>query len=236
MIPNSAPHLMKPLALLASAAIPAHAAFTVNLPGNTETSGWDNLKNSNSYWSANGYPTSYPGTAAWPAPVAANAAGSQGSAVFMKESGNGYFSGSSLYDAGGAGSFAISDDAPIAGLATIVLQIDAGTSIGVPPTLNYNGGSQALAPEFSALGDGDYLTFNFETGQSFPTLNRAWQWDLTGLGVNAYEIVWGSVANNHLTQYEINLSAGDTFTQVVPEPSAVVLVSFCSLALFRRRR
>jgi hypothetical protein len=214
----------------------SHAAISLNLAGNTETSGWDNLTNSNTYWSANGYPTSYPGAAAWPAPVAANMAGSAGSAVLMKESGNGYFSGSSIYDAGGAGIFSISDDLPIASLATIIFQADVGTSIGVLPVLNYNGGSQSLAPGFSALVDGESLTFNFSTGESFPTRNHAWQWDLTGLAVNSYEIIWGSVPNNHLTQYEFNLTTGDTFTQAIPEPSSAVLVSLLSLALFRRRR
>jgi hypothetical protein len=213
----------------------ASAAISVSLPGNSESSGWDNLRASNTYWSANGYPTAYPGAAVWPSPVAANAAGSQGSAVFMKESGNGYFAGSSLYDGGGAGIFSISDRSPIAGLSTVVFQIDAGTIIGVLPVLNYNGGAQALAPDYFAQADGGYLTFNFQTGQSFPTQNRAWQWDITGLGVDSYEIIWGSVANNHLTQYEINLTTGDAFVQAIPEPSTPVLVSFLSLFLFRRR-
>ena len=228
---------MKSIITAAFAATSAcHAAFTINLPGNTETSGWDDLKVSNPYWAANGYPTAYPGTAAWPEPVSANAAGSQGSAGFMKKSGNGYFSGSSLYDAGGAGTFSVSDSSPIADLATLVFQIDSGTSIGVLPLLNYNGGSQALPANYFAQGDGEYLTFNFQTGQSFPTQNRAWQWDLTGLDVDSYEIIWGSVPNNHLTQYEINLTAGDAFVQAVPEPSSVVMISLVSLALFRRRR
>jgi len=224
------------LILLAITAVSAHAAFTVNLSGNTESSGWKNLSNSNSFWAANGYPTSYPGSAAWPAPVSANTSGSEGSAVLMKTSGNGYFSGSSIYDAGAPGMFSITDNSPVNGLATIVFQIDAGTSIGVLPVLNHNGGTQSLAAAYFAQGDGEYLTFNFQTGQSFPTQNRAWQWDLTGLGVTSYEIVWGSVANNHLTQYEFNLATSDTFTQVVPEPSSALLVSLCSLALFRRRR
>ena len=154
----------------------------------------------------------------------------------MKESGNGYFSGSSLYDGGGAGTFSISDFSPIAGLSAIVFQIDAGTSIGVLPVFNYNGGSQSLVPNYFAQADGEYLTFDFQTGQSYPTQNRAWQWDLTGLGVTSYEIIWGSVANNHLTQYEINLATSDSFLQAVPEPASVVMISLASLALFRRRR
>lgn len=227
---------MKPLACLLALCSPLSAAFTINLPGSTESSGWDNLKNTNPYWAANGYPTGYPGAAPWPAPVAANASGSQGGAVLMKKSGNGYFSGSSIYDAGAVGVFSVSDQSPIAGLATVVLQIDAGTTIGVLPVLHYNGGSQALPPGYFAQADGDYLTFDFQTGQSFPTQNRAWQWNLTGLGATSYEITWGSVTNNHLTQYEVNLTTSDSFLQAIPEPTSAVMISLASLALFRRRR
>ena len=214
----------------------SHAAIVVSLPGNTETSSWKHLDNSNPYWAANAYPTAFPGTAPWPAAVAANGSGSQGSAMLMKVSGNGYFSGSSIYDAGGAGTFSLFDDSPVSNLANLVFQIDAGTSIGIPPTLNYNGGSQALAPDHSAQTDGSHLTFNFSTGQSFPTLNQAWQWDLTGLGVTSYQITWGSTPDNHLTQYEFNLAAGDTFVQVIPEPSTALLAWLIPSALFRRRR
>ena len=220
--------------LLASAA--AEAAFTIILPGNTESSGWDNLRSTNPYWSANGYTTAYPGAAAWPAPISSNAAGSQGSAVFMKTSGNGYFASQSTYDGGGAGIYSVFDTAPLGNIATVVFQLDTGTAVGVLPRLSYNGGTQALPANYFAQGDGEYATFNFQTGQSFPTQNRAWQWDLTGLGVSSYEITWGSVANNHLTQYEINLSTGDSFVQVVPEPSAAMLGALASIALLRRRR
>jgi hypothetical protein len=228
---------MKHLMLAAFAATAtSHAAVSLSLSGNTETSGWDNLNASNTYWTENAYPTAYPGAAAWPAPVAANMAGSTGSAVLMKESGNGYFAGSSIYDGGGSGTFSVSDDSPIASLATIVFQADVGTSIGVLPVLNYNGGGQAIAPDFSSITEGDYLTFNFSTGESFPTLNYAWQWDLGGLDVTSYEIVWGSVPNNHLTQYEFNLATSDSFVQAIPEPSSAILISLVSFALFRRRR
>jgi hypothetical protein len=230
------PFTMKPFIIILFASASTQAAFTINLPGNTESSGWDNLKSSNPYWSANGYTTAYPGSAAWPAPVAANAAGSQGSAVFMKISGNGYFGSSSVYDGGGAGMFSVSDASPLANLATVVFQLDTGTTVGVLPTLSYNGGNQSLPANFFAQGNGEYSTFDFSTGQAFPTQNRAWQWDLTGLGATSYEIKWGSVANNHLTQYEIHLTTGDSFAQAVPEPSAAMLGALASLALLRRRR
>jgi hypothetical protein len=226
---------MKSIICFFALSSPLFAAFTISLPGNTETAGWDNLKTSNPFWSTNGYPTSFPSaTAAWPAAIAANVSGSQGSAGFMKNSGNGYFSGSSIYDAGGAGVFSVSDSSPLASLATVVLQIDAGAAIGVVPVLNYNGGTQALAANYFAQANGEYLS-GFG-GPPSPTQNRAWQWDLTGLGVTSYEVKWGSVANNHLTQYELNLTTGDTFAQAIPETSSALLASLASLAFFRRRR
>ncbi|MGL4400647.1 MAG: PEP-CTERM sorting domain-containing protein [Luteolibacter sp.] len=228
---------MKPILCLLALSSPLFAAFAISLPGNTETAGWDNLRSSNPYWAANGYPTSFPfAAAAWPAAIAANVVGSQGSAGFLKNSGNGYFASASLYDAGSPGIFSISDTSPLVSLASIVLQIDAGTSIGVVPVLNYNGGSQALAANYFAQNDGEYLTFNFQTGQSFPTQNGAWQWDLTGLGVTSYSVTWGSVPNNHLTQYELNLTTSDSFVQAIPEPTSTVMLSLASLAFFRRRR
>ncbi|MBK1826812.1 PEP-CTERM sorting domain-containing protein [Haloferula rosea] len=223
------------VALIATATL-SHAAITVSLPGNQESSGWDQLNNTNTYWADNGYTTSYPGATPWPGSIAANMTGSIGSATFAKLSGNGYFAGSSIYDGGGAGTYSLSDASPLAGLATVVFQLDVGTPVGVTPVLNFNGGSQALAADFSTMVAGGYSTINFTTGQSFPTSNYAWQWDLTGLAVSSYEIVWGSNTNNHLTQYEVNLTTGDSFAQVVPEPS-VALLSLAGLFLsFRRRR
>ncbi|BCX47053.1 hypothetical protein HAHE_09610 [Haloferula helveola] len=228
---------MKHILLLAIlATFQVDAAVTITLPGNSETSGWDQLNSSNPYWADNGYTTSYPGATPWPGPVSANMAGSEGGATFSKVSGNGYLASSSIYDGGGAGTYSISDSDPMVDLATIVFQLDAGTEIGVLPVLNYNGGSQGLAPDFTLTTAGEYLSFDFSTSTFFPTTNHAWQWDLTGLDIDSYEIVWGSVANNHLSQYEINLTTGDTFSQAVPEPSAALLSLAGVLLAFRRRR
>lgn len=230
---------MKHALLLALAAIPtANAALSISLSGNVESAGWHELGigYAGNTWAADGYPTSYPGAAPWPAAVAPNVSGSTASAELMKESGNGYFSGSSIYDAGSPGTFSVSDASPLAGLETIVLQIDAGATPGVTPVLHFNGGSQALAADFATTVDGDYTANGF-TGP-YPTTNHVWQWDLSGVvdPITRYEITWGSVASNHLSQYEVKLTAGDTFTQVIPEPSALLL-SFGGLALaFRRRR
>ena len=216
----------------------AHGAVSFSLPGTSETSTWDQLDNSNPYWADNGYPTTYPGAAPWPASIAPNGAASTGDAEFMKVSGGGYFAGSSIYDAGSSGTFSVTDTSALAGLSTIILQVDAGTPVGVAPVLNYNGGSQALAAGFFAVVDGDHETVDFGTGATSPTANHVWQWDLSGLGVSSYEIVWGSTADNHLTQYEISLTAGDTYAPVqgVPEPSAALLGAATLLLLARRRR
>lgn len=224
-------------ALTAFTSLPTSAAVTITLPGNSESSGWNQLKNSNPFWAANSYPTAhFNASNPWPTPVSPNRPASSGSATFNKSSGGGYFAGGSLYDAGIAGNFSVSDASPISNLATVVFQIDAGTTIGTLPTLSYNGGSQQLAPHFTLNTNGSYPTFNFTTGQTFPSQNRAWQWDLTGLGVASYEINWGSTANNHLTQYEINLTTGDTFVQAIPEPSATLAALLgLSLTTIRRR-
>lgn len=73
-----------------AAAASGHAALVIDLPGNSEQATWEDLTSVNPYWANNGYPTACPGAAAWPAPVAANRAGSEGSALLMKASGNGY--------------------------------------------------------------------------------------------------------------------------------------------------
>lgn len=213
--------------------VTAHAAIDISLPGNSEQAAWINL-NSTNYPGAGGSSSYFTPTDAWPAPIAGNG-GSTSSAAFAKVSGAGYFASGSVYDAGQPGVFSLSDDTPLVDLATIVFQIDAGAPVGVGPVLNYNGGAQALAANYFASVTGNYIANGFSG--PYATTNYAWQWDLGAIaGITSYEIVWGSVANDHLSMFDLNVSAGDSFVQVVPEPSAAVLASLASLALFRRRR
>jgi hypothetical protein len=216
----------------------AHGAVNFLLPGTSEQGGWDKLGTSyaGNTWAAQGYPTGYPGAGPWPAPIAPNVTGSTSSAGFMKDSGNGYFSGGSIYDAGSSGVFSLTDNAPLGDLATVILQLDAGAPVGVAPTLSYNNGSQTLAANYFASFTGEYIASG-PTGTT-STINTAWQWDLSAVTeeITSYVIRWGSVPNNHLTQYEVTLTAGDSFAQVVPEPTSAVLVAFGSLAFLRRRR
>jgi hypothetical protein len=223
-------HILLPLLLSSS----LHAAITIQLPGQSESAAWANLRSSQ-YPGAGGSSSFTNSTAAWPAPIAGNM-GSLSSTLFSKVSGGGYFAGSSVYDAGVAGLFALTDASPISDLKTLILQIDAGTRIGVSPLLNFNGGSQALSADYFLSTNGSY-TANGPNGP-VPTTNRAWQWDLSAMpAITSYEILWGSTTNNHLTQHQINVTAGDTFAQVVPEPSASTLGALaCTLFLLRRKK
>lgn len=221
------------LLLSAITTLPLSAAVTVDLGAGSEHAGWDQLNSGNPAWATGGYPTLHPNaTAAWPAPIAANASGSNASATLDKTSGGGYFAGGSLYNAGTVGSHLVADASPQANLATIVFQADLGSPFAGVPLLSYNGGSQMLAPDFSGTSIGDYLS-GFG-GALTPTTNYLWQWDLQGLGVTDYSISFSTAP--HGTIYELALDTGDTFAQVVPEPSVALLGAASLMLLGRRRR
>lgn len=219
-----------PILLLALTAAGAHAAVTYNLPGTMETAGWDQLNRTDtSFWDDNGFPTA--GPAAWPGAVAANAAGSTSSAVLSKLSGGAYFAGASIYNAGMPDVLTLGDTSPQAGLSSIIFQADLGSALaGV--SLSYNGGSQALAADFTGTSAGSHLS-GFG-GPPEPTTNFIYQWDVRGLGVSEYEITFSTVP--HGTIFELNLATGEGFAQVVPEPSAALLGGAAGLLLLARRR
>ncbi|MGD7654622.1 MAG: hypothetical protein ACQCXQ_15495 [Verrucomicrobiales bacterium] len=219
------------ISAFAIATINARAALTINLPGTSEQELWDNL-NSSTYNSTNGFTGSYGNpTADWSAAIA----GSTGNATFDKTSGGGYFSGSSLYNAGIPGSFSISSTSVLPAIATLVFQIDAASAaaIGADPVLTING-TTTVAAAFSAENDGDFLTYNYTTGTFSPTANLAWQWDLSGETVTSWEITFSTTP--HASIYELAVDSGDSFAQAVPEPSAVIVSTLSAALLLRRRR
>lgn len=227
---------MKYLFLAILPALSANAAVTVSLPGESARAGWDQLTNAN-FGPAAGFPTYGTKHLPWPTQIAPNVAGTTATASFSKLSGSGYFASSSIYDGGSPGLYSIAGSSVVP-FETIVLQLDVGTPIGVLPTLNFNGGSQALAADFEFVSDGDYETFNLVTGESGPTINRAFQWDLSGFDeeIVSYEISWGSVSDDHFTQYAFDLTVGDTFAQAIPEPTSAVLAALGLAAICGRRR
>lgn len=210
---------MKFLFCLFTLALPLSAAVTFSLPGTTEKSSWT-LNNSN-YPSAtyNGF-----GTAANPWGASATPTSGTSSALLNKVSGYGYMSASGfMYTAGNDGSFRIYDDSPLASLQTIVFQGGISDPFTAGPILNYNGGSQAIPAGYSALFSGS------------PYTDRVWQWDLNGISgpITSYEILF----EGHFAITSLTVDSGNSFTQVVPEPSVCVLgVSTLSLTFIRRRR
>lgn len=213
---------------------PLHAALSFSLAGPSESARWASLSSAN-YPGAGGTSAFFRPTVAWPARIVGNGTPSS-SATFFKESGGGYFATSSVYDAGVAGTYSLADQTPINGLQTIVLQLDVGAVIGVAPVLNWNDGQQGMVAQFSLISTGAYSASSPDG--LVASVNHAWQWDLRGIQdpITSYQIVWGSQTNDHLTQFEINVASSNQFTQVVPEPSTILL-GLCSIFVcFHRQR
>jgi len=221
--------------------------------GVTQYDGWANL-NSTNFPGYGGYPGSTP----WPSPILANQVDS-GDGGFNKTSGNGYplsvASGNYVYvtqPGGGTsdptvavGSFAVSDQTPVSGLKNVLFQSLMGGALmmggeyvefasGIYPVLSYNGGAQNLtATYYDLLWEGE---LSADQGDGYGYL-RAFQWDLSGIvdPISSFSISWSNT--NHAQIYEMQLNQSDVFTQVVPEPSAFLLVvSGMSGILFSTRR
>lgn len=224
---------MKTILATAALALPCHAAISFSLPGNSNHAAWTNLNNTN-HTSAAGFPSFFTSTNPWPLALTPDA-GATLDSEFAKISGGGYFATSSLYDAGTPGTFKVSSLTAMANLETVVFQADVGSLLGGAPLLSYNEGGQDLPADFIANGTGDYLS-GFGDPLT-PTTNQVWQWDLSGAGepITEYSIEWSTAP--HGTVYELHLSEGDSFAQVVPEPSLPVLgLLSLSFAIFLRRR
>ena len=220
--------------LLLLSAVHASAAFSINLPGNTETGTWSGLNNAN-------YPSAVP-TPENPTPPnaldvlgAISASGS--SATFDKVSGGAYFisTNSGIYGgAAGPSAFSISDASPILDLATIVFQARTNTPPGsFSVTLSLNGNTTGplagLVPDFAmqALVQGT-------------TFDRAWQWDLSGITeeITSYEISFGTPMHALIdVTSPVSVHTSDSFVQVVPEPTTGLLaIAPLAFVVLRRRR
>lgn len=207
---------MKSISLLFLITFPVSAAVSVNLPGVSETGNWARFSPA----THPGYNTFSTASNPWPAPVAAVGSG----AMLNKLSGSGYFSGGNfIYTAGVDGTFGIRDDSPLAAIRTLIFQ---GAISGDVTTiaLNYNGGTQSLAADYFLISDNVAPAYD----------DYVWQWDLSGIGnpITSYEVVFGG----HIAMTSLQVKVGDTFVQVIPEPSIAVLVAGAGLLTSIRRR
>jgi hypothetical protein len=218
------------LILTLAAAAHSHAALSFDLPGNRENADWSELT------SARHSPPAYPSfgnyTDDWSMPIAANE-GSDGAAALNKLGGGGFPSSTSIYSFFTPGTFAVTQQDPLADLATVIWQIDHSVPFLAEPVLNFNGESQGLPPTFVSRQRGNFSG----TGPigPFTTTLAAYQWDLSGISgdVDRYEIVWQG--GLHQSIFTMRTDEADQFAQVVPEPS-LTLLSLGSLAFLLRRR
>lgn len=205
---------MKSLLCLFALAVPSFGAISFSLPGASESASWTLTSAVHP-----GFNTF--GTAAnpWTSAVTPNAG--TASAVLNKTGGSGYIGGSFLYTAGNVGSFSIAGTSSIGSLATIVFQGKI-SDVFDSMVLNYNGGSQALPATFSTV----------VPGTGYP--DRAWQWDLSAVsGITSYEIFY----SGHHAANTLSVTTGDTYLEVIPEPSTGLLgLAALGLTFIRRRR
>lgn len=231
--------LLAGLLVLPLAAVGA-PLVTPNLAGSTEYEGWEGL-------TATNYPTypGWPGSALWPAPIDSNITGSAGNAGFDKVSGGGYPASQSIYNFTVPGTYEIAKSSAIFGLETVVVQLDLGEGnsfFTATPVLNYNGGTQALAPTFSEQGAGPTAFTNPQTGDPGTTTLFGYQWDLSSVSsITEYAIEWTTDA--HVTTYNLRLDSSDTYSgnaiTAVPEPATsglALALAVLGLAAVRRPR
>ncbi|WOO42643.1 hypothetical protein [Rubellicoccus peritrichatus] len=214
----------------------AIGALDVTLSGNSATANWADLTAAN-YPTSAGYNNFMTNTAGWTTPISADA----GSATLDKVAGTGgYPATASIYNFTAEGSLVISNSSPLSGLETLIVQVDLGGLFTSNPVLNYNGGSQALVADFSAITTGDFSFVNPSApGPPAPTSNFAFQWDLSGVvnPITSYEVAW--TTDEHVTTFGIQLDTGDTFSgQAIPEPStyAAAFGAFALVIVWVRRK
>lgn len=212
----------------------ARAAFLIiSLPGTSAEDHWTGLTATN----YPGYPTYTTSSTLWSTPIGSTSG--TGDLEFDKVSGLGFPSnGGGIYVGGitsGTGVYSIGTSATgaLSSLETVVFQIEIEgigadwSDVFSDLSLNYNGGGQALAADFtkeiSAINTGTMF------GEPATRFTMAFQWNLSAVidPITAFDFNW--TAAEHSLTFNLQVNQGDTMTQAVPEPSTCVLL-FLSVA------
>jgi hypothetical protein len=223
--------------LLALSTSAANAAIVNNgLSGNTEYDGWDNLS------------SSALSTADLASGFGSNEAGS-GDAVLTRQTGGFYPASASLYSFSSNSILEVADATAIAGLETVVFTVQtwanpsfgdgstAAGSIANGPTLNLNGGADALAADYIGV---EYLGPFSGGGFDVDSYAYTYQWDLSSLGaITSFDLEWEQIV--HAGVLALQLEQSDSFTvaasvSAVPVPAAVWLMLSGVGALMSMRR
>ena len=241
-------------------------ASALDAAGNVSNNAWVNLTTfaQNGVPGITGYP-GFPGTGAWPAPIASqvNSAGSDAAALSKVSNGNGgapYVASGSLYFGGFSGAYnnnggtlRVSDSTPLANLQTVAFQVGIGEAWtydfhnGVLPTLSYTtaaGTTTGVAATFSSTLEAFFNgTVAMPTGEESLYINQyGLQWDLRGVSqpITSFSIDFTGV--QHAQIYGMTLTQSDVFTQVVavpvpePETYALMLGGLGMVVMLARRR
>lgn len=206
----------------------------------SEYEGWENLNSTNT--DIAGYGGGYPGYAAWPDSIDSNTSGSTGNGAYSKTAGAGYVGNTSIYSSD-TGSFSISSSVDsLDDVNTVIFQFDAGLQddwTNYVATLSYNGGSQSLTADYTALTNGSFT--NEFGGETIYSSNILFQWDLSSIGDTISEYVISYDVAAHTQTYALQLDSSEAILagSVIPEASNFALLAgIAAIAgcVTRRRR
>lgn len=249
--------------------VSAQAATTVNgvtlapisgLGSGSSYASWTDMSSQ----SISGTGTFFTATNPWAGPVASQSNVNDSSTALIKKangsSGAPYAASASMYYSGmsdvvnnNGGTLALTTSNPLAGLQTVIFQIQIGEAWGYDlyndalPALSYSVGGNSFS--LSASGSSVYDKFNngtvpMPTGDEDVYINTYAVWfDLSGVAgaIESFEVSWTGV--QHAQIYGLAIQQGSEAVTAsilppaaIPEPSALLLGSVGLLFLFRRRK